>query len=76
MCQLMLKYGCHASGDHFIVPDYLCPPIYQMDLGEGGVRSTVVDRWTAGQHVKRSILHQGHDSQPNSSLAQVVPSLL
>ena len=28
----------------------------------GGVRSTVIARWTAGQQDERSILHQGHDS--------------
>ena len=28
----------------------------------GGIRGTVVTRWTAGQQVERSILHQGHDS--------------
>ena len=29
----------------------------------GGVRITVVWRWTTGEHVERSILHKGHDSQ-------------
>ena len=39
-----------------------------------GSRGTVVARWTAGQLVNRSILHQGHDSYQNSnSLVQVVP---
>ena len=28
----------------------------------GGIRSTVVVRWTAGSLVGQSILHQGHDS--------------
>ena len=28
----------------------------------GGIRGTVVVRWTAGQQVSRSILRQGHDS--------------
>ena len=28
----------------------------------GRIRGTVVACWTAGQHVERSILHQGHDS--------------
>ena len=32
-----------------------------------GVRSTVVARWTACQQVERLILHQGHDSEQNSS---------
>ena len=27
-----------------------------------GVRGGVVERWTAGQQIERSILHQGHDS--------------
>ena len=27
-----------------------------------GIRSTVVAHWTAGQHVKQKILHEGHDS--------------
>ena len=33
----------------------------------GGIRSTVITRWTAGQQVERSTLHQGHDSQTTSS---------
>ena len=28
----------------------------------GGVRGMVVARWIAGEHVERSILHQGYDS--------------
>ena len=28
----------------------------------GDIRDTVVARWTAGQQVEQSILHQGHDS--------------
>ena len=40
----------------------------------GGVSGTAVACWTAAQQqVKLSILHQGHDSFQNSSLAQVVP---
>ena len=35
--------------------------------GYGGIRSTVVVRWTVGQQVGRSILQQGHDSEQNSS---------
>ena len=31
------------------------------------IRGTVEARWTAAQQVKRSILHQGHDSLQNSS---------
>ena len=34
---------------------------------EGGICGTVVARWTAGQQVDRSILHQGRDSLQNSS---------
>ena len=30
--------------------------------GGGGIRSTVVARWTAGQQLERAILHQGHVS--------------
>ena len=37
----------------------LCAPVYAV---LGGIRGTVVARWTAGQLVERSILHQGHDS--------------
>ena len=33
----------------------------------GGIRGTVVARWTAGQQVERSILRQGHGSYQNSS---------
>ena len=33
----------------------------------GVIRSAIVARWTAGQQVERSILHQEHDSQQNSS---------
>ena len=33
----------------------------------GGIRGTVVVRWTAGQQVKQAILRQGHDSSQNSS---------
>ena len=33
-----------------------------LETRKGGVRCTVVARWTAGQHVERSILRQGHDS--------------
>ena len=29
---------------------------------EGGIRSTVVVRWTAGQNVERLTMYQGHDS--------------
>ena len=29
---------------------------------EGGIHSTVVACWTAGQKVEPSVLHQGHDS--------------
>ena len=28
----------------------------------GGIRSSVVARWTSGQQAERSILHQGHDA--------------
>ena len=28
---------------------------------QGGIRSSVVSRWTAGQQVERPILHQGPD---------------
>ena len=31
----------------------------------GGIRSTVVACWTAGQHVERSILHEGHELLQN-----------
>ena len=40
---------------------------FDQQYWEGGIRSTMVARWTADQKVKRSILHQGHDSQQNSS---------
>ena len=33
----------------------------------GGIHSSVVARWTAGQQVEWLILHQGHDSWENSS---------
>ena len=33
----------------------------------GGIRGTVVARWTAGQQVERSILRQGNDSSQISS---------
>ena len=33
----------------------------------GGVRSSVVARWSAGQQVERLIIHQGHDSEQNSA---------
>ena len=33
--------------------------VYQI---QGDIRGTVVARWTAGQQVERSILHQGHGS--------------
>ena len=32
-------------------------------LCAGGIRGTVVARYTAGQQVERSFLHQGHDSE-------------
>ena len=28
----------------------------------GDIRTTVVARWTAGEQVERSIMHQGHNS--------------
>ena len=31
------------------------------------IHGTVVARWTAGQQVDQSILHQGHDLKQNSS---------
>ena len=40
----------------------------------GGIHGTVVARWTTGQQVERSILHQEHDSsQKIILLVQVVP---
>ena len=33
----------------------------------GGIRGTVVARWTAGQQVERAILRQAHDTFQNSS---------
>ena len=38
-----------------------------MSESSGGVCSTVVEHWTAGQQVSWSIIHQGHISQQNSS---------
>ena len=35
--------------------------VFSPDL-KGGIRGTVVARWTSGQQVERSILRQGHDS--------------
>ena len=32
------------------------------DRKSGGIRGAVGARWTAGQHVERPIVHQGHDS--------------
>ena len=37
------------------------PPIYVV-FSLGGIHSTVVANWTAGQPVKQSTLHQRHDS--------------
>ena len=31
-------------------------------IHEGGIRSSVIARWTADQQADRSILRQGHDS--------------
>ena len=37
--------------------------IFDVESVRGGIRGTVVARWTAVQQVERSILRQGHDSQ-------------
>ena len=43
------------------------PLIKYVSGGGGGIRSSVIVHWTAGQQVEQATVHQGHDSQQNSS---------